>query len=147
MMPPVENFSLAVSGNGLFLERFVPLLKVRFPAIIIYDRNEEASRPPSNEAFPAHPEVADIDALFLLSGGKETATIRNRREHRYFNYVPEQDQSSRHDFLLNQMVRAVEQLIAVKPVVQEEPMTVDLIEGPPGTAAAEEVESSMAIKD
>lgn len=114
--PPMNlkmKFSLAVSGNGRLMPRFVQALKLRYPQITIYDRNEEANRPPSNAPIPSHPKVADIEVVFTRSGARETATIRNRKEHRFFNYVsdPKAGDDQGLNMLLKQMVQAVEALL------------------------------------
>jgi hypothetical protein len=109
-----QKFSLSVAGESVLIPRFVELLKQRFPRITIYNRNEEASRPPSNHPIPSHPEVADIDVTFSRQGSKETATIRNLHLHRFYNYFIEsaEDRQPSHDLILKQMVEEVEEMIS-----------------------------------
>lgn len=108
-----QKFSLAVAGDSVLIPRFKELIRQRFSRVTIYDRNEEASRPPSNHPIPSHPEVADIDVTFSRNGSKETATIRNLHLHRFYNYVIEsaEDRQPAHDLILKQMVESVEELI------------------------------------
>jgi hypothetical protein len=113
--PPMK-FSLAVSGNGRLIPRFVEAVKLEYRGIRIYNRNEEANRPPSSHPIPSHPEVADIDAVFILAGAGESITLRSRQEHRYFNCVS--DPALAHErslaFLLKRIVLAVQELIEDK---------------------------------
>jgi hypothetical protein len=83
----VKKFSLAVSGEGRLISPFIEAVKLEYPGVTFYDRNEEAARPPSPLRVPSHPNVADIDAVFVLSGERESLTLRNRMTHRYFNYT------------------------------------------------------------
>lgn len=120
-----QVFSLAVAGDGQMFDPLVERLKERFPDIIIYDRNEEASRPPSDDPFPAIPQVAYVDVLFLQRHAKETATIRCFHRHRFFNYDIKDNTpgSASSDFLLKQMVEAVSDLCELpqSTVVMDEP--------------------------
>ncbi len=104
---------MGISGQGQLLPHFVRTLKAGFPAVTIYDRNEERDRPPSNAPIPRHPQVSDLDAVFSLSGTMETVTIRCGRKHRFFNYPasPEQTESLAQRLLLNQMVHSVRELL------------------------------------
>jgi len=83
---PHRKFSLAVSGEGRLIPAFIEAVKQDYPGVTLYDRNEEAARPPSPLRIPPHPNVADVDAVFVLSGERETLNLRNRVAHRYFNY-------------------------------------------------------------
>lgn len=107
------KFSLAVSGNGHMSAYFLSLLRIRFPDVIIYDRNEEPRRPPSTALIPPHPQVADIDASFIRAGFKEMATIRSRNGHRFFNYVSESAATvaEGQSLLLQRFIQAVEELL------------------------------------
>ena len=111
--PAMVKFSLAISGKGRMMVPFVQALKLRYRLVTIYDRNEEASRPPSSAPIPSHPKVADIDAIFALSGAMETAMIRNRRQHRFFNYVsdPKARDYRGIDRVMKRMLQAVEELL------------------------------------
>ena len=113
---PLLKFSLAVSGNGRLIPRFVEAVKLEYRGVRIYDRNEEANRPPSPHPIPSHPKVADIDAVFVRSGPRESLTLRSRHGHRYFNCVsdPAQANESSLAFLLKRIVRAVQELIGDK---------------------------------
>ena len=115
-----QKFSLAVSGEGRLMTRFVRAVKVEFRNVNIYDRNEEARRPPSTAPIPSHPKVADVDVIFTLSGSTETATIRSRFNHRFFNYesgpLPADDAGL--EFLLKRMVQAVWALLSYGMVEQ-----------------------------
>ena len=104
-----RKFALAVSGEGALSEEFLAAVRARLAGIRVYDRNEEASRPPSSAMIPAHPEVADVDAIFHQAGGTETLTLRSVFGHRLFNYRPSglTDPTSRR-LLIEQMVRTVE---------------------------------------
>lgn len=95
------------------MPRFVQALKLRYQRITIYDRNEETSRPPSRAPIPSHPKVADIETVFTRSGAREIATIRNHKEHRFFNYVsdPKACDYQGLSLLLKRMVQAVEELL------------------------------------
>jgi hypothetical protein len=107
------KFSLAVSGKGRLMPRFVHALKLRYWQITIYDRNEEANRPPSTARIPPHPKVADIDAIFSLSGTRETITLRSRIGHRFFNYDsdPSRINEAATELLFRQIVASVETLL------------------------------------
>jgi hypothetical protein len=107
------KFSLAVSGNGRLMPRFVQALNQRYRHVIIYDRNEEANRPPSTARIPPHPKVADVDAIFGLSGSRETITLRSRNGHRFFNYDsdPKRIDEAATEFLFRQIVASVETLL------------------------------------
>ena len=106
------NFSLAVAGDGKMLGPLVERLKIRFPGIIIYDRNEEARRDDSDALHPRIPQVAYVDVKFSRDGDKELATIRCFHRHRLFNYDLQETPagSKREDFLLSSMLTAVAQL-------------------------------------
>jgi hypothetical protein len=109
----VLKFSVAVSGQGRLMEPLVRLLKQQHRGVVIYDRNEEARRPPSNARIPPHPKVADVDVFFSLQGAKETATVRSGKGHRFFNYVSDPKQAKKHelDLLLKHMLLAITQLL------------------------------------
>jgi hypothetical protein len=108
-----EKFSVGISGQGRLMPRFVQLLKAEYPAVIIYDRNEERDSPPSNAPIPRHPEVSDVDAVFSLSSAIETATIRSFKGHKFFNYAadPEQIKPAALGLLVKQMVHSVGELL------------------------------------
>jgi len=108
-----QKFSLAISGDGRLILRFSQAVGARYPGVRIYDRNEEASGPPSTAPIPSHPKVADVEAIFILSGPKETATIRSGKGHRYFNYLSDRKMARQAnlDLLLKQMVQAVHDLL------------------------------------
>ena len=95
------------------MARFVDGVKLRYRGVTIYDRNEEANRSPSSALIPSHPKVADIDAVFTLSGARETATIRNRQGHRFFNYVsdPKAGDFRELDLVLKRMVHSLEDML------------------------------------
>jgi len=84
-------------------------VKLKYRGVKIYDRNEEAGRPPSTHAIPPHPEVADIDAVFIFSNDVETMTLRRQGRHSFFNYDsdPETADSARLDMMLRNMVDTV----------------------------------------
>ena len=107
-----EKFSLAVSGNGRLIPRFVESLKRKYRSVIIYDRNEEASRPHSPHPLPRRPKVADVDAVFVSFGAGETVTIRSIKGHRFFTYEAnfEQAGQTKLQLLLKRLVQAVEDL-------------------------------------
>jgi len=107
------KFSLAISGNGRLMPRFVRALKLRFRHITIYDRNEEANRPPSTALIPSHPEVADVDAVFGLEGNWETIFLSSQRGHHFFNYDsdPKKIDEAAMEFLFRRIVAAVEKLV------------------------------------
>lgn len=127
-----HKFSLAVSGRGNLMPSFVAAVKQRYPGVTVYDRNEEASRPPSNAAIPRHPEVADIDVVFIEHDAFESATIRSPRNHRFFNYDPSQygNDPTRSSLLMNRMLQTVWDLLheaSTPPVIDlpEEQETAD----------------------
>jgi hypothetical protein len=121
-MKPAK-YSVAVAGNGLLLDRFVLEIKRRFPAMIIYDRNEEAKRPPSNAPIPSHPEVSDVDAVFMLSGSVETVRIQCQTQHRFFNYDSRLISAGGTglEIMLKRMVQTVEEMLWPREQVIEEP--------------------------
>lgn len=84
----------------------------------MYDRNEEAARPPSPLRIPSHPNVADVDAVFVLSGERETLTLRNRTAHRYFNYVSDPKLANRADMalLMKRIMAAIGELVEERNV-------------------------------
>jgi hypothetical protein len=128
MMYTPDQFSLAVSGDGHLLPHFVERLKMRFPLVVIYDRNEEASRPDSDSDVPDHPKVADVDVLFLLTQGKETATVRNFNGHRLFNYLSGEGVENQQGMgmILTQIVQTVIQLISWEVEQEESPQGVEI---------------------
>ena len=95
------------------MAQFVDGVKLKYRGVTIYDRNEEANRPPSSALIPSHPKVADIEAVFALSGARETATMRNRKGHRFFNYVsdPKAGDYRELDLVLKRMVHALEEML------------------------------------
>ena len=109
----LKKFSLAVSGNGRLISPFVEAVKLEYPDVTLYDRNKEAARPPSPLRVPSHPNVADIDAVFVLSGEQETLTLRNRLTHRYFNYIsdPEKANPAELNRLMKRILAALGELI------------------------------------
>jgi hypothetical protein len=111
-MQPLK-FSLGLSGQGNLRPRFVQFLKSEYPAVIVYDRDEERNSPPSNAPIPSHPKVSDVDAVFSRSGTVETATIRSFKGHRFFNYSadPEQIEPTALYLLIKQMVQSVRELL------------------------------------
>jgi hypothetical protein len=114
---PYRKFSLAVSGEGRLIPTFIEAVKLEYPGVTLYDRNEEAARPPSPLRVPPHPNVADIDAVFVLSGERETLTLRNRKIHRYFNYVYDPGSVNQADFnrLMKRILATVGELIGDEP--------------------------------
>lgn len=108
-----QKFSLAVSGNGVLIPQFVERLKQSYPRVTLYDRNEEAARPPSNHPIPRHPKPADIDVVFVRKDRGESATVRSYATHRYFNYRvdPGKDRQDGMDLILKQMVQAVSEML------------------------------------
>lgn len=111
-MQPLK-FSLGISGPGKLKPRFVQLLKSEYPAVIIYDRDEERNSPPSNAPIPSHPKVSDVDAVFSRSSAVETATIRSFKGHRFFNYsaAPEQIEPTALYLIIKRMVQSVRELV------------------------------------
>lgn len=131
-----DNFSLAVAGDGKMMAPLVEKLKIRFPGIIIYDRNEEARRDDSDVLHPSIPQVAYVDVLFSRDGDKELATIRCFHRHRLFNYdMQETPAGSKSEaFLLNSMLTAVDNLCELPkintPPVAEPPEDSDVSDEP-----------------
>ncbi len=113
LTPSLMKFSLAVSGNGRLMPRFIQVVKLQYRHITIYDRNEEANRPPSSAPIPSHPQVADVDAVFGLKGDWETITLRSQRGHHFFNYDsdPGRIDEAAMELLFRQIVAAVEKLL------------------------------------
>ena len=114
---PPRKFSLAVSGDGRLIPVFMEAVKREYRGVKFYDRNEEAARPPSPLRIPPHPNVADVDAVFVRSGERESLTLRNRVVHRYFNYVYDPgstDQAGLHR-LMKQILAAVGELVGEEP--------------------------------
>jgi hypothetical protein len=109
------EFSLAVSGDGRLIERFKTLLMERYPGITIYDRNEEAAMDFSDVEFPPWPEIANVDAVFIRSGPKESITLRNGNLHRYFNCVSKASQADEKQLsgLLLNIVNHVEEILCL----------------------------------
>ncbi len=107
------KFSLAVSGDGRLMPQFVQALKLRYHQITIYDRNEEANRPPSTALIPSHPEVADVDAEFGLEGDRETIFLRSQKGHYFFNYDsdPKRIKDAAMELLFRQIIIAVGKLL------------------------------------
>jgi len=64
-------------------------MKHQFSGARIYDRHREATRDVSNLAIPPHPEVADIEVFFGVTGARTTITLRSRKGHRHFRCAPE----------------------------------------------------------
>ncbi len=127
MLPLV--FTVGVSGDGQMLDTFVENLKERFPGVVVYDRNEEAERPDSDEPKPATPEVANIDVLFMQKGSKEIATIRRFHRHRLFNYDMKDNppDSPKLYWLLREMMDAIDEFMKPpqEPPVAEPPTVVE----------------------
>jgi hypothetical protein len=124
------KFSLAISGNENLMHHFVKAVKLKYPRVIIYDRNEEARRPPSPLPIPPHPKVADVDAVFILSGSKEAINIRSPRGHRFFSYHADLKKIDPVPLalLLDSLVLALEELAGLKnniekPVTELDPST------------------------
>lgn len=106
------------------MHHFVKAVKLKYPRVTIYDRNEEARRPPSPHPIPPHPKVADVDAVFILSGSKEAITIRSPRGHRFFSYHADLEKIDPVPLalLLDSMVLALEELIGFEKNM-DEPVT------------------------
>lgn len=107
------KFSLGLSGQGKLKPRFLQFLKSEYPAVIIYDRDEERNSPPSNAPIPSHPKVSDVDVVFSRSGAVETVFIRSFNGHKYFNYSadPEQIEPTALYLIIKQMVQSVRELV------------------------------------
>jgi len=107
------KFSLAISGHGRLMPRFVRDLKLRFRHITIYDRNEEKNSPPSTVSIPAHPKVADVDAEFALKGNWETIFISSLKGNYFFNYNsdPKSINESAMNLLFRRILTSVEELV------------------------------------
>jgi hypothetical protein len=114
------KFSLAVKGNGELTDVLLERIRERYPLVVIYDRQEEASRSPSDSDLPPIPQVAYVDIQFTRNGRKETATIHCFHQHRFFNYDLDETFSDqrRMDYLLNSMMTALDTL-CVLPAVNE----------------------------
>lgn len=107
------KFSLGISGQGKLKPRFVQFLKSEYPAVIIYDRDEERNSPLSNAPIPSHPKVSDVDAVFSHSGTVEAVNISSCRGHKFFNYSADQEQiePTALYLLIKQMVQSVRELV------------------------------------
>jgi hypothetical protein len=108
------KFSLAISGNGRLMPQFVQALNLRYPNVTIYDRNEEANRPPATARIPSHPKVADVDVVFGLKGNWETIFLSSQKGHQFFNYDsgPGKIDQAAIKFLFRQIVVAVETIVS-----------------------------------
>lgn len=115
------KISLAIWGEGRLKPRFVDAVGRHYRGIAIYDREEEKNRPPSDAPIPAHPEVADIDAVFVSSGRLETLTIKSIAGHRCFNYEPEfvLAGQTRRDILLRQVLQGIQDLLSPPQAVAQ----------------------------
>ena len=104
-----QKFSIGISGSGYLMDVFQQAARLRFPAMKVYDRNEEARREASDVPIPRHPKVADVDVLFQQQGSLESVTIRSAHRHRYFNYDPSDlaNDTTRRSLLLNQMTQTL----------------------------------------
>ena len=106
------KLSLAIDGEGDLIPILVEHVRERFPGIIIFDRNEEANRPDSEDAAPFTPQPAYVNVLFQQSGRKEKATVRCFHQHRFFNYDMEETTpgSKRETALINSMLLGIEEM-------------------------------------
>jgi len=108
------SFSLAVHGGGRLVRLFEDLLKIRYPGVTVYLRNSAQDHGPAAPMMPPHPEVADVDAVFVRSGRCEQITLRCGGHHRFFNCVADaaDTRETERERLLNLVVNTVEEMLA-----------------------------------
>lgn len=115
-------FTLAIQGSGNLILPFRLALMARHPDATVYDRRQEVSewkqkvsewKKSSPFLPPAHPEVADIDVFFRLSGQCDEITLHCRGQHRFFSFNPDHPQNDevRLERLLQAIIDTAEQLL------------------------------------
>ncbi|MEE4217156.1 MAG: hypothetical protein V2I48_06070 [Xanthomonadales bacterium] len=114
MPGPSLIFTLSIQGSGNLRLRFRQALLARHPKVTVYDRNQDTEWK-HNASFlpPAHPEVADIDVFFKVSGPCDEITLRCRGQHRFFSFNPDHPQNGevRLERLLGSIVDTTESLL------------------------------------
>lgn len=108
-------FTLAIQGSGNLISPFHHALMARHPDTTVYDRNQEVLEWKKSSPFlpPTHPEVADIDVFFRISGHCDEITLRCKGQHRFFRFNPDHPRNDevRLERLLQAIVDTVEQLL------------------------------------